>query len=288
MRVVVLRWIIGLSVSLIASIQALAQPLVPKTESIESTVANSDLVFIATLVKFHRAEQDNDRDAHEVTIAIEETVKQELFRDEPYRGLSLQITRPASVLAGWKERSSRLVVAYNEYAPKQTTVIELVPDKVEVMTADVTLLRDPEAVIRQARTAVNRLPANIKRVRTFELQVPREIVAGTSWEKYYTTGGHLLLSVPVDQHLEKRAQDYVRSKSPHRREEGARALVYFKSDENLALVKPLLNDHGITYSQPADGDKAGERIYGARYSAYRTLKSWGIEVEQPMFRDAVR
>jgi hypothetical protein len=284
MRAVGLTWIIGFSLSLIASIQAHAQPLVPRTESIESTVANSDLVFIATVVNFRRAEQDNDRDAHVVTIAIEEAVKQELFRDEPYRGLSLQITRPASVLAGWKERSSRLLIAHNDYAPKQPTVIELVPDKLEVMTADVRLIRDPDALIRLARTAVSRLPANIKRVHTFELQVPREVVAGTRWEKYYNTGGHLILSVPVDQHLEKRAQAYVRSKSPHRREEGAHALAYFKSDENLALVKPLLNDQEITY----DGDKGGERIYGARYSAYRTLKAWGIDVEQPVFREPVR
>jgi len=283
-RAIRLTWIIGFSVSLIVSIQAHAQPLVPRTESIETTVANSDHVFIATVVKFRRAEQDNDQDVHEVTIAIEEAVKQELFRDEPYRGLSLRITRPASVLADWKERSSRLLVACNHYAPKQTTVIELAPDKLEVMTADVKLIRDPEAVTRLARTAVSRLPANIERVHTFELQVPREVVAGTRWEKYYDTGGHLTLSVPVDQHLEKRAQDYVRSKSPGRREEGARALAYFKSDENLTLVKPLLNDQGITY----DGDKDGERIYGARYSAYRTLKAWGIDVAQPVYREPVR
>jgi hypothetical protein len=288
MRAVGLTWIIVFGVSLIASIQAQAQPLIPVTESIESTVANSDYVFIATVVKFRRMESDKDQEAHEVTIAIEEAVKHELFRDEPYRGLSLQITRPASVLAGWKEHSSRLLVACKEFAPEQTTAIELLPDKLEVMSADVKLIRDPEAVIRLARTAVRRLPANIKRVHTFELQVSREVVAETSWEHYYDTGGHLLLSVPVDPHLEKRAQDYVRSKSPHRRDEGARALAYFKSDENLGLVKPLLNDQGITYSQPADGDKAGERIYGARYSAYQTLKSWEIDVEQPVFREAVR
>lgn len=287
MRAVGLRWITGFSVS-IASIQAHAQPLVPKTESIESTVVNSDHVYIATVVQFRRAEQDNDRDTHDVTVAIEEAVKLELFRNEPNRSLSLQITRPASVIAGWKERSTRLLIAYNEYAPKQPTVIELVPDKLEVMTADVKLIRDPDAVIRLARTAVSRLPANIKRVHTFELQVPREVVAGTRWEKYYNTGGHLRLSVPVDQHLEKRAQDYVRSKCPDRRQEGARALAYFKSDKNLALVQPLLNDQGITYSQPADGDNAGERIYGARYSAYQTLKSWGVAVKEPVFREALR
>jgi hypothetical protein len=287
MSSVALKWVIGFGISLIASVQAYAQPLSPKTESIESMVANSDHVFIATLVKFRRAD-GNDPNTHEATIAIEETVKQELFRDEPYRGLSLTIIRPASVLAGWKERSSRLLVATKEHAPEETAVIELVPDKLEVMTADVKLLREPEAVIRAARAAVTRLPANIKRVHTFDLEVPREVVAGTNWEKYYDTSGHLRLSVPVDQQLEKRAQDYVRSENPHRRGEGVRALAYFKSDENIALVRPLLNDLGITYLQPAYEDKAGERLYGVRYSAYETLKSWGIDVERPVFREPVR
>ena len=283
-----LKLVISFGVSLIASVQAHAQPLVARTQSIESTVANADLVFIATLVNFRRAEQGNDRDGHKATIAIEETLKQKPFNDEPYRGLSLHIPRPASVLADWKERSSRLMVAYDEYAPEQTAVIELVPDKLEVMTADVKLIRDPESVIRLARDATNRLPANIKRVHTFELHVPREVVARTSWETYYNTGGHLMLSVPVDQHLEKRAQDSVRSENPHRRGEGARALAYFKSDENMSLVRPLLDDPGITYSQPAHDDEAGERVYGVRYSAYQTLKSWGIDVEKPVFREAMR
>jgi len=96
------------------------------------------------------------------------------------------------------------------------------------------------------------------------------------------------LSVPADQHLEKRAQDYVRSDNPHRRSEGVQALVYFQSDENLALVKPLLNDQGLTYSQPADGENAGYRIYGVRHAAYETLKAWGIEVAEPVYREAVR
>jgi hypothetical protein len=288
MRVTRWKWIIGVGVSLMASVQAHAQPLVARTESIESTVANADLIFIATLVDFRRAEQGHDRDGHEVTIVIEETLKQELFSDEPYRGLSLHVPRPASVLEDWKERSSRLLVAYDEYAPKQTTVIDLSPDKLEAMTAGVELIRDPESVIRLARKAVHRLPRSIKRIHTFDLHVPREIVAETSWDQYYDTGGHLRLSVPVDQHLEKRAQDAVRSENPHRREEGARALAYFKSDKNMALVRPLLNDPGTTYLQPAYDDRAGERVYGVRYSAHQTLKSWGIDVEQPVFREAVR
>jgi len=291
MRANTLKWVIGFGVSLIASGQAHAQPLSDKTDSIECTVANADVVFIATLVDFRVDEQGNDRDGHEATIAYEEVLKRdrEPFYDDSYSDgqRRLHIPRPASVLEDWKERSCRLLVACDEYAPHQTKVIELSPDNLEVMTADVQLIRDPESVILLAREAVDRLPANVKRVHTFDLQVPREVVAGTSWEACYHTGGHLMLSVPVDEQLEKRAQDYVRSEDPHRRAEGARALAYFKSDENMALVRPLLDDPGITYLQPAFEGMAGVRVYGARDSAYQTLRSWGIDVERPVVREAV-
>jgi len=274
---------------LISSVQALAQPLFARAESIESTVANADLVFLATLVDFRAAGNDKMHHEHVVTISIEETLKQApISRDEPYQKLSLDLSRPASVLADWKARSSRLLVACQEYAPQETIVIELVRDKLEVMSAEMTLVRDPETVIRIAKETVRRMPAHVKRVHTFELQVPREIVVGTGWEQSYDTGGHLRLSVPVNQQLEKRAQNYVRSKNPLKREEGAWALVYFKSDENLELVRSLLADPGVTYQQPAYEDKAGERIFGVRYQAYRTLKSWGINVAQPVIREEVR
>lgn len=278
--------IIGFGICFIASVHAHAQPLIPRVQSIESAVANADLVFVATLDDVRPAE-GRDGGLYRVTIHIKETLKQELFADEPYRKLGLDLPGRASVLADWKKRSSRLLIAYDGLAPQQTTVIELVPDKTEAMSADLKLVRDPDAVVRLARKAVNRLGANIKRVHTFALQVPCDVIAGTSWENYCRTGGFLLLTVPVDQELEKRARDYVRSENAHRRTEGAHALAYFKSDENLALVRPLLADRGVTYEQPAFRGKAGERVYGVRYAAYQTLKAWGIAVERPVYREPV-
>jgi hypothetical protein len=283
-------WIISFGVSSIASVPALAQPLSAKTQSIESIVANADLVFIGKLFDFRRAEESHDRDEHEITIAIEETVKQKPypFQHEVHPKFRCRIVRPASVLANWKKHSSRVLVALDSDVPQNSSVIELTPDKLEVMSADVRLIRDPEAVIELARKAVHRLPANIKRVYTFELQVPREVVAGTSWETAYQTSGHLRLSVPVDQYLEKRAQESVRSKDPERRSEGVAALAYFKSDENLALVRPLLNDADVTYFGLGKDGKPVERVYGVRHAAYQTLKTWGIDVKEPVIREAVR
>ena len=133
------------------------------------------------------------------------------------------------------------------------------------------------------------MPAAVRRIHTFGLEVPREAVAGTKREEYYKTGGYLSLSVPVDERLEKRARDYCRSESYRRREEGVRALRYFKSDENIARVKRLLNDPGWAYLYHAQENKGIEvRIYGVRQEAYRTLRVWGIDVEMPVIREEVQ
>jgi hypothetical protein len=278
--------LIGFGVCLVASVQAHAQPLIPHAQSIESTVANADLVFIAKLVKFgdgERADERADgRQVHNATIAIEATLKKDLGRNEPYERLSLYVPGPASVLADWTKRSSRLLVALDSDAPKATKVIGLVEGKVEVFKADLTLLRNPDDVIRAAKEAARRIPAGVKRIHTFKLKVPRELCAGTQWEEYYHTSGHLVLSVPVDKHLEKRAQDYLRSESYLKRAEGVRALRYFKSDDNIARVRPLLDDPGRYHAQGV------EAIYVVRREAYETLKAWEIDVKKPVLREDVR
>lgn len=281
-----LKFLMVLCVSVV-SVQAHAQPQFPQTSSIESTVINADLVFIAKLVDFRDADKGEDGKLHEATIVVEETLKKEAFTYEPYRRLAIRIARPASVLADWKKRSCRLLVVYGQHAPA-AGVMELSWDKLQVMTADMTLLRDPKAVILAARKALRRVPAGVKRLHTFQLQVPRKVIAGTEWERYYKSGGCLLLSVPVDRQLEKRAHEYLRSQSGQKRGEGARALLYFKSDRNIELVKPLLDDTEVTYRQPAYEGNPEERVYGVRFEAYRTLRSWGVDVKKPVIRETIR
>lgn len=268
-------------VCLVASIPAHAQPLFPHAQSIETMVANADLVFIAKLVKFGDAERADGREVHQATIAIEETLKKDLFTIEPYKLLSIYVPAPAADLADWMKRSCQLLVVLDSNTPKGSTVIELVEGKVAVWKADMTLLRKPDAVIRAARESARSMPTSVKRIHTFGLKVPRELCTGTQWEKYYHTGGHLVLSVPVDRHLEKRALDYLRSENYLKRAEGARALRYFKSDENIARVKKLLDD-------PGHYKGVEEVIYVVRHEAYGTLQAWEIDVRKPVLREGVR
>lgn len=282
MKAAWLKSLVVFGVSLVAAVQARAQPLYPHAQSIESTVANADLVFIAKLEKFDVSEPANVPNAHKghnTTIAVEETLKQDIFKDEPYRRLQMHIPRPAAVLADWQERSCPLLVAYDEYNPKATTVIELVEGNLEVLTSEFTLLCKPEAVIQAAREASQRTPASVKRIQTFGLQVPRKVIAGTAWEEYYDAAGYLVLHVPVDKQLEKRALRYIRSKSTPRRIEGLGALRYFKSDKNIALVTTFLEDlKSYELQQAQEGKQAWD--YGVKDEAKQTLKSWGVDVDQ--------
>jgi hypothetical protein len=251
-------------------------------ESIECTVANSEIVVVGKLVEFSGTEQADERGGRAATIAVEETLKGE-HRDR----LRVRLFHPAPALAGWKDRSSRLLLAARGDPPAETTVVGLADKELQVLTADFTLLRKPEEVVRVAKETVRRLPG-VKRIGTFRLVVPRKAIAGTRWEQYYETGGYVTLTVPVDERLEKRAHEYVRSKNYGQREEAAWALRYFKSDENVALVKALLNDPGWAYGQRAEESKGVEvRIYGVREKAYQTLKYWGVRAEKPMTREEI-
>lgn len=277
--------LLAFGVLLIYSVEVSAQPLCDLTPAIETMVINSDNVWIAKIVQVLPRKADDDRKGHDVVIAIEDRVKVERL-EEPSEKMSVYLPYEAAVLQGWQERSSRVFIALTMYDWEQTRAIELAPETLEVMTADVKLLRDPDAVIQAAKAAVHRLPANVKRVHTFDLVVPHEVVAETRWDRSYRTGGHLNLSVPVDQELEKRAQDYVRSADPLLRPHGIRALYYFQSDENIELVRPFLNDPHFVF-HTTDGS-SGKRYYAARHAAYQTLKGWGLTVEPPVYREDVQ
>lgn len=288
MRTVWLKSLVACVVSLVFSLRVDAQPLSSRTESIESTVANADLVLVARLLELGDAKRADGREVHEATIAIEETLKQDIYSDAPQGRLRVNLPHRAPVLEDWRQRGCRLVVALDTDAPRATVVIDLSPDNTQVMTADFKLLRDSEAVIQAAKEALRRLPTSVKRIHTFDLRVPRELVADTTWDRYYNTGGHLRLSVPVDAKLEQRARKNLGSEDFRTRGEAARALRYFKSDDNAARLKALLDDPGRSYRYGGERNRTKMWFYNVRYQAYETLKSWGVDVERPVIEEVAR
>jgi hypothetical protein len=256
---------------------ARAQPLFHHAESIERTVANADSVVLGTVAGAEQA-----ADGVTLTLAVEETLKGEHLDRLRVR---LPGDRPVAVPA--RGRPARLLVAASGDPPAATRVIELSGRGAEVLAADFTLLRGPEDVLRAAREAVRRMPG-VHRIDTFRLVVPARVAAGTRWEPYYGSGGYITLEVPVDGRLEQRAHEAIRSESYGEREEGARALRYFKSDENVARARALLADPGWAYAARAEENRGIEvRIYGVREAAYRALRSWGVAAAEPVTREEV-
>lgn len=285
MRTLYLQTLIFLGILFSGVDVSYAQPLVAGAESIETTVINSDLVFVAKLIRIGEVKQVNGREVYNTSIEIEKTLKQDVNQEEPYTKLQMEFPRSMSILKEWKDKSTRLLVAYDENDPDFTTVIELVPGKVEIFKADFTLLREPEDVIRAAEDALQRMPAAIKRVHTVLLYVPPEVVAKTKWGKYHG----LRLNVPVDDQLEQRALRYIQSDNYMRRLEGVQALRYFQSEENIERVKALLEDATWSHFQhPQENDGVGVRYFGVRKEAYQTLKSWGEDVEKPVLKEEYR
>ena len=85
------------------------------------------------------------------------------------------------------------------------------------------------------------------------------------------------------------ARDALQSDAYLDREEAARALRYFPSEENTARLKRLWNDPGWAYLRHAEENHGIEvRVYGVRREAYETLKSWGVNADKPTTREEVR
>lgn len=169
-----------------------------------------------------------------------------------------------------------------------------------IFTVDLRLLKEPEDVLKAARAAVAEEGKGGRPDRS-SLNLPRDIMQTTG-----RSGDGNGLLVPVDHRLEKAARHWIASPEdvPMRlgvvktkaeadrfhsgllRLEGIRALRNFKSDENIAILKGLLNSPDAwTHTIEEQGSAvATEKVYFLRQEAYETLRDWGIKVKEPVLR----
>jgi streptogramin lyase len=132
------------------------------------------------------------------------------------------------------------------------------------------------------------------------------------------TGGgplRLMLFVPVAPSLEPLAQRLIRAPEDFLREipglaitndepraaqkewldqwvartraQGIRALRYFKSDANIALVKPFLEDPASLTWQLGYGPRTRYRGFPMRGAAYEVLKEWSVAVTEPVVQETL-
>ncbi|WP_169976850.1 hypothetical protein [Tautonia rosea] len=258
---------------------AIGQPIFGHAESIEATVANADLVFVGTLLDFDLLEGP---EGFEARFLVEETLKVPI--GECYEKLSVVLREPQAVLGAWKGEERRLLVAVRDESRVPASIIDLEDERLSLLTADFTLLRDRDDVLQAARETVSRMPSNVKRIHTFRREVPREVIARTRWEEY----DGVTVSVPVDDRLEQWAREAICSEELPRRLEAVRALRYFRSDETIALLKPLLDDPGWAILHHAQENEGREvRRYLVRAEAYRALKAWGVDVRRPKIEETI-
>ncbi len=281
------QWLLAVFLFLLVSPPAQGQPLVGSTVSLEAKIARADIVVVGKIVELDRRE-DKATTAAKITatIAVEQTLKGK-HQDR----LSVQVSGSeasgsevsvsAPMLDHWRLQASRLMLFVDGTAAVAEP-IDLADPDLEIMTADFAVLRKADDVIRAAEAAGH---LRGKRTETFSLPVPHEVFAGTSW-RY--RGTELRLTVPVDDRLQLRAIEFLRSKTHYQRYLGAQALGHFKSEENIARLKAMLSDTGYSYLEHAETNAGIEvRHYGVREGAYAALEAWGVTVPKPVVREAV-
>jgi len=123
----------------------------------------------------------------------------------------------------------------------------------------------------------------------FAVHPPESISAGSSivGDKYS------VIYLPVDQDLEANARNWSVADNKDLRWLGARAMIYFKSDKNAALLRTLLDD-GATWSRGemlqliGTHPQTGEPEFLVRWEAWSALDGWGYDVPKPSFRASRR
>jgi hypothetical protein len=260
--------------------RAEAQPIFRHAASVECMVLDADTVIVGKIVEVEQEQVGKPGECCS-TVAIEETLKgaqRERLRAR-FRGTAQELT-------AWKGQSCRLLLTLATGEPPTATNVLILRDKdLGYLAADFTVLRKPEDVLRLARETA-RLPAEKNPQERFYLRVPHETAAATRWKDSFT--GHLSLTVPVDDRLQKRAHEYLRSDDYMCRQEGIRALRFFKSEENIARARALLKDPSWATSKRAEDNEGVEvRYYGIREEAYEALKEWGEQAKEPVVRETV-
>lgn len=165
---------------------------------------------------------------------------------------------------------------------------------------DLRLLETRDEILKATREAVAK-GGNGKPIRPHRVYLPGSIAQRTG-----RRGDANILVVPIDERLESLAMHLIRSPaqflpdgdtSHHDalrqkgganeatkyllRQEGVKALKYFKSDGNIAVLKSLLADS-------SSGIRDGEEVYGVREVAYQTLRSWDCDIDKPVLKRASR
>lgn len=159
-----------------------------------------------------------------------------------------------------------------------------------VFSMDFTVLHEEKAILARARQFAKKQPGPL---RIHSITIPHEVAAQCS----PPCDGNALV-VPVDASLEETArrliaspQEFLPGNAPldslagfQLRLGGVEALQYFKSNENAALLRSLLDDSTAVYRTFDAGSRESMTVkeYPIRAKAYGILRQWNVDAPRPV------
>jgi hypothetical protein len=164
----------------------------------------------------------------------------------------------------------------------------------EVLFADLTWHRKSDEIIERLRGAVKEASGDDAAMRSryscagdppplFRFHPPTTVAADSTIEG----NPHSHVYLPIDRSLEENARKWAAADSKDLRWVAARAMVYFKSDENAAILRRMLDDdatwgrremlHMTGLSHPYEPELL------VRWEAWHVLAGWGYDAPRPEF-----
>ncbi len=135
------------------------------------------------------------------------------------------------------------------------------------VTMDFAVLTRPGPILEAARSGVKHSSGRPRPKSYQVITVP----SGTEIGERVNGFNGPSMTLPLDDRLEPKALEWVRSPNPDIRLEGVVALRRFRSEGNIAVLKALLSDPYCS----------GGR-YHVRTGAFNVLTGWGIECGRPV------
>jgi hypothetical protein len=266
-------------------------------DSLELMATDCDLVVLGTISDFCYAMKNPD---HGQIAGVEFHVKQTL-KGESKETISFAVGNPedlaylkknnAPLLVFLKRNRLRLgmetygMLEYSARAMWDDAVVVLFKDFAEVLSSDLTWVKTPEQILLRLRKFLAETSFELP-TPTFDFHPPESIVRDVT----ISGNRYAIVHLPVNSQLEANAKKWLVSKDKNIRWIGARAIVYFKSDENADLLRPLLTDDDLwerserfrMIGSLANVSLVIRRL--TRWEAWNVLHGWGYKVNKPKFQ----
>lgn len=246
--------------------------------SLEAEVLNARFVALGNITSIATA----DNNWLKVTVRVSQVLKGVAGPE-----ITFQFSDYPPRAAEWKRKSSPLLIikSWDKYRSVEAT--DLSDPELTVPTAEFGFLHNSSSIINAISLTVQRFP-RVNEIRVMRIMVPGPQNSSSAWERTYGSRDYTSIVVPVLRPLEQMGRAQIRSKSLAMREQGARILGEFKSEESIDLLKPLLNDPEPFIEIAAEYNHGTEiRTYPVRAAAQEILRTWGEETPAITTREEV-